>query len=123
LTGRVDRHRCGDWTVNGSALSTAAATVPAVIFVTARSTTRTHRVIAHGPHSTGSGSEITVQESVRVVVVAAPFAIVISPMVSVAKTWYGIPASCDSTSRHRSRRPNMPCVHPWEGRPRSAAAT
>ena len=109
--------------MTGFALSTAAATDPAVILVTARSTTRTHRAIAHGPHNTASGSATTVQESVRVVVVAAPFAIVISPMVSVANTWYGIPASCDSTSRHRSRRPNMPCVHPWEGRPRSAAAT
>jgi len=32
------------------------------------------------------------------------------------------PASWESTSKHRSRRPNMPRVHPWLGRPRSAAA-
>jgi hypothetical protein len=104
-------------------LSTAAATDPVVIFATARFTTRSHRVIAHGPHSTASESVTTVHVSVRVVIVAASFAIVISPIVNVAKTWYGTPAIWDSTSRQRSRRPNMPCVQPWEGRPRSAAAT
>ena len=41
------------------------------------------------------GSRSPVQVSVREVIVAAPFAIVISPMVNVAKTWYGTPASWD----------------------------
>lgn len=51
LTGLVDRHRRGDRGVAGSALSTAAATVPVVIFSTARPSTRVHRLIAHGPHA------------------------------------------------------------------------
>ena len=40
---------------------------------------------------------------------------VTSPAVTVANAWYGTPASWDSTSRQRSRRPNMPCVQPWDG--------
>ena len=46
-----------------------------------------------------------------------------SPAVIVARCLYGTPASWDSTSRQRSRRPNIPWVQPWEGSPRSAACT
>src|SRR6478609_6871349 len=42
----LDRHRCGDSPVTASALSTAAATIPVLILVTARSTTRSQRVTA-----------------------------------------------------------------------------
>ena len=48
--------------------------------------------------------------------VAVPSTTVMSPAVRVARCLYGTPASWDSTSRQRSRRPNMPCVQPCDGR-------
>lgn len=44
-------------------------------------------------------------------------------MVNVARCRYGPPAGWESTSRHRSRRPNMPFVQPCDGSSRNAAAT
>ena len=40
-----------------------------------------------------------------------------------ARCLYGTPASWDSTTKQRSRRPNIPAVQPCEGSPRSAAST
>ena len=55
-SSRLDRHRCGDSPVTASALPTASATIPVLILVTARSTTRSQRVTAQHPHTTGSSS-------------------------------------------------------------------
>ena len=60
---------------------------------------------------------------VAVLIVVVPPARVISPTVRVASCRYGTPPSWDSTSRHRSRRPNIPCVHPCDGNARSVAST
>jgi len=91
--------------------------------VTARSRIFNHRTTAHVPHKTASSPGPSVHSPAGDRMVATPSAMQMSPAVKTAKCWYGTPASWDRTSTQRSRRPNMPWVQPWEGSPRSAAAT
>ena len=60
---RVDRHRCGDWSVTGSAPSICFARTRWLGLVITTSRTRSHRVIAHGPHSTGLSVAVRVMAS------------------------------------------------------------
>src|SRR5664279_2469915 len=79
-------------------------------FVTARSRIFSQRVTAHDPHKTASSAGPVVHSPAADRIVKAPSAIEMSPAVSVARCLYGTPASWDSTTRQRSRRPNMPWV-------------
>jgi hypothetical protein len=117
------RQTCGDRSVTSGAVFSSPATSPVAISVAATSRTSSHRTTAHIPHSRPSSPGRTVHSPAGVRIVAWPASTETSPAVTVANAWYGTPASWDGTSRQRSRRPNMPCVHPWEGSARSAAST
>src|SRR5664279_1154594 len=121
-TGRVWQ-ACGERWSTGFVFFRASAMVRVLRCVTARSRIFSHRTIAHGPHKTASSAEPTVRSPAADRIVATPPAIEMSPAVRVARCLYGTPASWDSTTRQRSRRPNIPAVQPCEGSPRSAAST
>src|SRR5664279_1371800 len=101
----------------------ASAMVRVLRWVTARFRIFSQRTTAHGPHKTTSPSAPIVHSPVGERIVATPSAMEMSPAVRSARCRYGTPASSESTSRQRSRRPNIPWVQPWEGSPRSAAST
>src|SRR5664279_1469774 len=101
----------------------ASAMVRVLRWVTARFRIFSQRTTAHGPHKTASSAGRSVHSPAADRTVATPSAIEMSPAVNTAMYLYGTPASWDSTSRARSRRPNIPWVQPCEGSPRSAAST
>ena len=109
--------------MTGGAACTARASTRGLGWVTARSSTRSHRVTAHGPHSIGSSAAGRLHVPAGDTIVHIPSWTVTSLAVNLARCLYGSPASWERTSRARSRRPNIPAVQPCDGRPRSAAAT